>query len=137
MYYLMARRSELGDGLPMATSAHSDPHRAHLLRRWVVWPLVGLVAAVGIGIGIDRAFFSGQTRWSWPPEPCLLEGTDARCGTFVVPENRAKPNGRAIGLHVVVLPAFAKPAREDAVTYTRRRPGAGRNRGGGRPRASS
>ncbi len=53
----------------------------------------------------------------------MVQGIDARCGTFVVPENRAKPNGRTIGLHVVVLPAFSKPAREDAVTYLAGGPG--------------
>ena len=53
----------------------------------------------------------------------MVQGIDARCGTFVVPENRAKPNGRTIGLHVVVLPAFSKPARKDAVTYLAGGPG--------------
>ena len=77
----------------------------------------------GIGVGIDRAFFSGQAQYSWPPEPCVVQGIDARCGTFVVPENRAKPNGRTIGLHVVVLPAFSKPARKDAVAYLAGGPG--------------
>ena len=52
-----------------------------------------------------------------------MQGIDARCGTFIVPENRAKPNGRTIGLHVVVLPAFSRPAREDAVTYLAGGPG--------------
>ena len=53
----------------------------------------------------------------------MVQGIDARCGTFVVPENRAEPNGRTIGLHVVVLPAFSKPARKDAVTYLAGGPG--------------
>ena len=56
-------------------------------------------------------------------EPCVVQGIDARCGTFVVPENRAEPNGRTIGLHVVVLPAFSKPARKDAVTWLAGGPG--------------
>ena len=60
---------------------------------------------------------------AWPPEPCVVQGIAARCGTFVVPENRAKPNGRTIGLHVVVLPAFSKPVRKDAVTYLAGGPG--------------
>ena len=51
------------------------------------------------------------------------EGSDARCGTFVVPENRAKQNGRTIGIDVVVLPALSKPVREDAVTYLAGGPG--------------
>jgi pimeloyl-ACP methyl ester carboxylesterase len=86
--------------------------------------LVGLVAAAGIVVGIDRAFFSDQARWSWPPEPCVVQGIDARCGTFVVPENRTKPNGHTIGLQVVVLPAFSRPARADAITYLAGGPGA-------------
>jgi pimeloyl-ACP methyl ester carboxylesterase len=106
----------------MSTGARAL-HRVHRSRRWVVWLLVGLVAAAGICVGIDRAFFSGQAQWSWPPEPCVVQGIDARCGTFVVPENRTKPNGRTIGLHVVVLPAFSQPARKDAVTYLAGGPG--------------
>ena len=111
----------------MSTDPHHAAHRVHRRRRWVVWALVGLAAAAGIGVGvavgIDRAFFSGEAQWSWPPEPCVVQGLDARCGTFVVPENRTQPNGRTIGLHVVVLPAFSKPARKDAVTYLAGGPG--------------
>ena len=73
------------------------------------------VAAAGIGVGIHRVFFPGPAHYPWPPEPCVVQGVSARCGTFIVPENRAKPHGRTIGLHVVVLPAFAQPARKDAV----------------------
>jgi pimeloyl-ACP methyl ester carboxylesterase len=111
----------------MSTGAHAAPHRVHRRRRWVVWSLVGLAAAAGIGVGaavsVDRAFFSGEAKWSWPPEPCVVQGRDARCGTFVVPENRTKPNGRTIGLHVVVLPAVSRSARKDAVTYLAGGPG--------------
>ncbi len=107
----------------MSTGEQSLPHKVRWLHRWVVWLLVGLVAAVGIGVGIDRAFFSGQTHQSWPPEPCVVQAIDARCGTLVVPENRTKPNGRTIGLHVVVLPAFSKLARKDAVAYLAGGPG--------------
>jgi hypothetical protein len=67
-----------------------------------VWLLVGVVAAAGIAlgvvVGIDRAFYSGQPQssrpQSWPPKPCVVQGVDARCGTFVVPEDRAKPDAR-------------------------------------------
>jgi pimeloyl-ACP methyl ester carboxylesterase len=41
----------------------------------------------------------------------------------VVPEDRAKPNGRTIRLNVVVLPALSKPARTDAFTYLAGGPG--------------
>lgn len=106
----------------MSTGAHPLPHRVHWPHRWGVWLLAVLVAA-GIAVGIDRVFFSGQARYSWPPEPCVVQGVDARCGTFLVPENRAKPNGRMIGLNVVVLPASLKPVRTDAVAYLAGGPG--------------
>ena len=111
----------------MSNGAHPLSHRVHWLHRRVVWLLVGLVAAagivLGIVVGIDRAFYSGQARYSWPPEPCVVEGIDARCGTFVVPENRAKPNGRTIGLHVVVLPALFEETPRVAVAFLAGGPG--------------
>ena len=112
---------------PASLHETQDPQipagRVRRCRRWAVWFLVGLLAAAGIGVGIDRAFLSGQMRYSWPPEPCVVDGVEARCGTFVVPENRTKPNGHTIGLNVVVLPSFAKPAGRDAVTYIEGGPG--------------
>jgi pimeloyl-ACP methyl ester carboxylesterase len=111
----------------MSTRAHSEPHRTHRLPRRVVWLLAGFVAAAGIAlgivVGIDRAFFSGQAQYSWPPEPCVVQGINARCGTFRVPENRAKPNGRTIGLHVVVVPASFEANPRVAVTYLTGGPG--------------
>ena len=111
----------------MSTGSRPAPHRVPRPHRRVVRPLVALVAAAGIVlgtvVGIDRAFFSNQALSSWPPEPCVVQGIDARCGTFVVPENRAKPSGRTIGLNVVVLPSSSKPARTDAVTYLAGGPG--------------
>lgn len=110
----------------MSTRAHPELHRVHWLHRWVVRILVAVAAAglvLVIAVGVDRAFFSGQPRYSWPPEPCVVQLTDARCGTFVVPENRAKPNGPTIGLDVIVLPASLKPARTDAVAYLAGGPG--------------
>ena len=102
----------------MSTGAKSLPHRVHWPHRRVVWLVAGLVVAGGIAVGVDQAFFSGQARYSWPPESCVVQGIDARCGTFVVPEDRAKPNGHTIGLRVVVLPASYKPVRKDAVTIS-------------------
>jgi pimeloyl-ACP methyl ester carboxylesterase len=122
----------------MSTGRHPGPHRVRRPYRWVLWLLVGLVAAAGIGlgviVGVDRAFYSdeAQQSWprSWPPRPCVVQGTeglaqgvDARCGTFFVPENRAKPTGRTIELRVVVLPAWSKPVAKDAVTYIEGGPG--------------
>jgi pimeloyl-ACP methyl ester carboxylesterase len=108
----------------MPTGRRPAPNRVHRLHRWRVWLLVGLVIAGAIGVGIDRALFSGsQAQYSWPPEPCVVQGIDSRCGRLVVPEDRAMPNGRAIGLHVVVLPALIQPPREDAVVYLAGGPG--------------
>lgn len=56
-------------------------------------------------------------------KPCEVQGVRARCGTFVVLENRTKPDGRTIGLRVVVLPASSTPVAKDAVTYLACGPG--------------
>lgn len=102
-------------------------HRAHWPRRAVVWFLVGMVAAAGVALGfvvaIDRAFFSGETRYAWPPEPCVVHGINARCGTFSVPENRAQLDGRTIGLRVVVLPAQLEATPRIAFAYLAGGPG--------------
>ena len=43
-------------------------------------------------------------------KPCTLESTPAKCGTFTVPENHARPDGRKIALAVVVLPSSTLPS---------------------------
>jgi pimeloyl-ACP methyl ester carboxylesterase len=107
----------------MSTRAHAMLHRVHRPQRWVGWALVGALAAAGIGLGVDRLLPSGATHDSWPPEPCVVEGRDAHCGTLRVPENRAHPNGRTIGLHVVVVPALVEETPHVAVTYLTGGPG--------------
>jgi pimeloyl-ACP methyl ester carboxylesterase len=54
--------------------------------------------------------------------PCDVQSVPAGCGTLLVPENRAKPDGRKIGLNVVVVPARHK-AEPDAFTYLAGGPG--------------
>jgi pimeloyl-ACP methyl ester carboxylesterase len=107
----------------MSTDVHPLTHKTHWTRRWFYLLLVGALAVAGIGFGINRTFFSGESRYSWPPEPCVVQGIDARCGTFVVPENRSEPDGRTIALNVVVLPALVEPARKDAITWLAGGPG--------------
>jgi len=55
--------------------------------------------------------------------PCDVQGLPAGCGTLLVPEDRNRPGGRRIGLHVVVLPARRRPAAADAFTYLEGGPG--------------
>src|SRR5690349_12406614 len=49
--------------------------------------------------------------------PCTVQSVSARCGTVVVPENRARQKGKSIALNVVVIPAVRKPAAPDAFVY--------------------
>ena len=58
-----------------------------------------------------------------PLRACSPQGVAARCGTLLVPENRARPQGRKIGLSIVVIPSRLKPARHDAFTYLAGGPG--------------
>jgi len=57
--------------------------------------------------------------------PCTLDGIDETvlCGTLDVPEDRARPEGRQIGLHVVVLPAHAEHPPSDPITVFAGGPG--------------
>jgi pimeloyl-ACP methyl ester carboxylesterase len=62
-----------------------------------------------------------------PPPPltlhrCIVQGVFAGCGRLQVPEDRNRPNGRQIGLRVVLVPARSK-AQPDAVTYLTGGPG--------------
>ena len=107
----------------MSKGAHPVSDRAYWSRRWLVLLLVALVVCAGVAVGIGRAFFSGQARYAWPPEPCVVQGVDARCGTFRVPEDRAEPDGRTIGLHVVVLPAQLEATASLAFAYLAGGPG--------------
>ena len=47
-------------------------------------------------------------------KPCHPDGAkqELRCGTFKVPENRARPAGRVLSLEVVIAPARKRPTKE-------------------------
>jgi pimeloyl-ACP methyl ester carboxylesterase len=52
--------------------------------------------------------------------PCTVDGVagEARCGTYEVPEDRSRPQGRALRLRVLVLPATGgEPALEPVVGF--------------------
>jgi pimeloyl-ACP methyl ester carboxylesterase len=84
--------------------------------------IVSLIAPFAV-VAVVVVTAAGRTAPGLTVKPCEVGGISARCGTFIVPEDRAEPNGRKIGLHVVVLPALMKPAK-DAVTYLAGGPGA-------------
>ena len=59
-----------------------------------------------------------------PLSPCTLDGgLVARCGTFVVPEDRGEPGGRRISLRVVVVPARGGPVSPDPIVHIAGGPG--------------
>jgi pimeloyl-ACP methyl ester carboxylesterase len=60
------------------------------------------------------------------PAPLLAPCPDApelRCGTIEVLEDRSKPGGRRIGIHVVVAPALSETPKPDALFYFAGGPG--------------
>lgn len=90
----------------------------------MLWELMRIALIVAT-VCFAAVACSGQSRGpALALKPCVVKGINARCGTFVVPENRAEPSGRKIGLHVVVLPAVSKPVAKDAITYLAGGPGA-------------
>jgi hypothetical protein len=56
------------------------------------------------------------------PVPTTLPA-DARCGFLVVPENRAKPNGRTIDVTVGIVPAASRHPAPDPIVYLAGGPG--------------
>ena len=57
-------------------------------------------------------------------EPCSVPGVErVRCGSQTVPEDRSKPDGRTIDLHVVVLEAESSDRAADALFILQGGPG--------------
>jgi pimeloyl-ACP methyl ester carboxylesterase len=91
--------------------------------------LVGLVGAIGVA----ASSLAPAARAAGPPEfepgPCpqtpfpVPELKNARCGFLVVPENRAKPDGRTIRLAVAIVPAASPRPAPDPVAYMSGGPG--------------
>jgi pimeloyl-ACP methyl ester carboxylesterase len=68
----------------------------------------------------------GKPRFEAAPCP-ILPGVKAlataRCGRFIVPENRARPNGRTLRLPVAILPSLSKRPAPDPIVYLSGGPG--------------
>ena len=87
------------------------------------------VAMARDGDGTHRTRLAVSTATSQPAslpflQSCVVPGVErVRCGRFLVPENRAKPDGRTIGLNVVVLDAETTPRATDALFILQGGPG--------------
>jgi pimeloyl-ACP methyl ester carboxylesterase len=81
------------------------------------------LAALALSCG-SRA----PSKGTLPLEPCQLSDSGsaqkvaARCGRFEVPEDRSKPDGKKLSLHVAVVPAKSTP-RPDPVVFLAGGPG--------------
>jgi len=82
--------------------------------------VLGLVLATLAGCGTD-----GDPRRTLALDDCRLPrlASAARCGTVTVPEDRARPDGRTIGIHVAVLPANTLSPRSDPLLILAGGPG--------------
>jgi pimeloyl-ACP methyl ester carboxylesterase len=83
------------------------------------------VAAAPTG-GIDTAPADSPLRAPLALATCSFAGApaDARCGTSTVPEDRTRPAGRSLPIHVMVLPATAPERRAaEPVVYLAGGPG--------------
>ena len=113
-----------GGGCPCRAVRNGCRTRVHRLHPRVVWLVVGLAAAaagiLGIIIGINRAFFSGQARqaWSqaWPPRPCVVEGIDAAAAPSPSPRTA---RSRTVVRSACVCSSFPRPRSRSARTRSR------------------
>ncbi|HEY1992258.1 MAG TPA: alpha/beta fold hydrolase, partial [Gammaproteobacteria bacterium] len=95
------------------------------MSRLMYTPVIGLL--YGLAVMADTTGMTGAAR----PEfhECQIGAADAaerlqaRCTTIIVPEDRAHPEGRQIGLHVAVLKARASTAKPDALFFIAGGPG--------------
>src|SRR5580765_7202215 len=121
-----------------ATSSTRATSAAHVRQRRSARcaVLVALVSVLGIPVAMARdGAETHRTRLAVTvatPRPaslpflqsCVVPGVErVRCGRFLVPENRAKPDGRTIGLNVVVLDAETTPRATDALFILQGGPG--------------
>jgi pimeloyl-ACP methyl ester carboxylesterase len=101
-------------------------------RRWLS-PLFAILAAAPGGCGgkspqADRPAPAAKTEApvAEAPAPVLAPCPDApelRCGTIEVLEDRSKPDGRRIGIYVVVAPALSDTPRPDPLFFFAGGPG--------------
>src|SRR5258708_35059024 len=99
-------------------------------RRWVTH-LIAIVVAGAIGIPTTIPAQAQKTSAA-QLTPCKFDlgfgnaktSTDAQCTVISVPEDRAKPNGRKIDLHVTVLAATGPNKKPEPIFHFEGGPGA-------------
>jgi pimeloyl-ACP methyl ester carboxylesterase len=90
------------------------------------------LVAVGAVIALCLSSASSAGAATFTPGPCPDQVLDppskkalrgARCGTLVVPENRARPTGRTIRLAVGIIPALIADKEPDPIVFLNGGPG--------------
>lgn len=95
---------------------HVSSHRGH-------WIFPGTVLALPQP---PKARTQPSPSSRFVPAPCPAapeELKDARCGFLVVPENRARPEGRKLRLAVAIVPAVSPKPRPDPIVFFTGGPG--------------
>lgn len=91
-------------------------------RPWILYPatmLVAFAAALQAACGGAPESLDGRTRLSMGACAVSFDDPTALCGTLTVPEDRASPDSRLIGLPFVILPAIdPHPAPDPVVIFT-------------------
>jgi len=75
---------------------------------------------------VDAQLRPVKNRGSVRLEPCPIPGTEEEmlCGSYQVLEDRRRPNGRRISLHIAVLPPRSATPRPDPIFWLHGGPGA-------------
>ena len=103
------------------------PLRAFSAMLIAVWCGVTMTsAAAGEAQPAGAGRITSTPRFETAPCP-ILPGVKAlataRCGRLIVPESRARPNGRALRLPVAILPSLSKQPAPDPIVYLSGGPG--------------
>jgi pimeloyl-ACP methyl ester carboxylesterase len=85
-------------------------------------------ATLGAANGVSPEALRGEetaTAGTNPLTSCRVEDVAqlARCGVFEIPENRDRPNGRRLPIHVVVIPATSGSSLKDPIVPLNGGPG--------------
>ncbi len=97
---------------------HADGRGSGITRAALIHGWIAAVAIVSAGCGFGAAGTEVPRAGSLTPESCSgVHARGARCVKFYVPENRARPADRIIGLRIVILPATGRNPAADPVFY--------------------